>query len=156
MTHDDRSVFADWLVLFSAFLLLVSLFLTWSSLSPRYVELAGRLQTLQGVARHPTAWQVYSAADVLLALLAAALLAVALKGPRRARICTLVACVLAFAFAIHAESAPPTNGAENALRPGIGVPSYVAPGPAPGAGEIVAIIALVGAIGGLSLSLATD
>jgi hypothetical protein len=156
VTHDDRSVFADWLVLFSAVLLLVSLFLTWSSLSPAYVELADRLQTLQGVARDPTAWQVYSGADVLLALLAAALLGVALKGPRRARICTLVACVVAFAFAIHAESAPPTDGAATALRPGPGVPSYVGPEPAAGAGETVALVALTGAIAGLALSLATD
>jgi hypothetical protein len=156
VSKDDRSVIADWLVLFSALVLCLSLFLSWSSLSPAYVALAERLQTLQGVARSPTAWQVYSAADVLLALLVAALMGVALMGPRRARICTLVACVLALAFVIHAEGSPPTNGAPTAFRPSLDVPSYVFPAPTPGAGEAAAIIALVGAIGGLGLSLTTD
>ncbi|HWF26309.1 MAG TPA: hypothetical protein VG275_12715 [Solirubrobacteraceae bacterium] len=153
VTTDDRSVIADWLVLFSALLLAISLFLTWSSLSPAYVALADRLQTLEGVARSPDAWQVYSAADVVLAVLAAALLWVALAGPRRARIVILVSCALALAFVIHALGTPPTNGAPNAFRPGPDVRAYVAPAPAPGAGETVAIIALIGAIGGLSLSL---
>jgi len=156
VTKDDRSVIADWLVLFSALLLGLSLFLTWSSLSPAYVAIAEKLQTLQTVPRSPTAWQVYSSADVLLLLLAVALLGVALKGPRRARICTLMACVLELAFTIHAEGDPPTNGAATDFRPGVGGPTYVSPSPAPGAGETAAIIALLGAIGGLTLSLTTD
>ncbi|HEY5318172.1 MAG TPA: hypothetical protein VIJ20_09335, partial [Solirubrobacteraceae bacterium] len=156
VSKDDRSVIADWLVLFSALMLGISLFLAWSRLSPAYVAVADRLQTLQGVPRDPTAWQVYSAADVLLAVLAAALLGVALVGPRRARICTLIASLLALVFAIHAVGAPPTNGAPNAFRPSIDVPSFVAPSPTPGAGETAAIIALVVAIAGLSLSLTTD
>ena len=153
VTTDDRSVIADWLVLFSALLLAISLFLTWSSLSPGYVALADRLRTLGGVTRSPDAWQVYSAADVVLAVLAAALLWVALAGPRRARILTLVSCALALAFVVHALGAPPTNGAPNAFRPGPDVSASVAPAPTPGAGETVAIIALIGAISGLSLSL---
>jgi hypothetical protein len=156
VTKDDRNVIADWLVLFSAIVLCGSLVLSWSTLSPAYVALADKLQTLQGVPRSPTAWQVYSAADVLLALLVVALVGVALMGPRRARICTLVACVVALAFAIHAEGSPPTNGAATAFRPSLGVTSYVPPAPTPGAGETAAIIALVGAIGGLALSLMTD
>jgi hypothetical protein len=155
VTKDDRSVIADWLVLFSALVLGISLFLTWSRLSPSYVALADKLRALQGVPRDANAWQVYTAADVLLALLAVALLVLALKGPRTARICTLMGCVLALAFAVHAEGVPPTNGA-TALRPGLGIPSYLPPSPTPGAGETAAIIALVAAIGGLSLSLTTD
>ncbi|MEA2196044.1 MAG: hypothetical protein QOJ25_95 [Solirubrobacteraceae bacterium] len=153
VTSDDRSVIADWLVLFSALLLGISLFLTWSSLSPAYVGIADRLQTLQGVARNPDAWQVYSAADVLLAALALALLWVALAGPRPARIVALASCALALAFVIHAVGTPPTNGAPNAFRPGVDVRAFVAPSPSPGAGETAAIIALIGAVGGLSLSL---
>jgi hypothetical protein len=156
VSKDDRSLIANWLVLFSALVLCVSLFLTWSSLSPAYVALADKLQTLQGVPRDPTAWQVYSAADVLLAVLVAALLGVALMGPRRVRISILVACVLALAFVIHAESAPPTNGAENAFRPSPGVAATVPPAPTAGAGETAAIIGLVVAVGGLALSLTAD
>jgi hypothetical protein len=155
VSKDDRSLIADWLMLFSAIVLWVSLFLAWSGLSPAYVTLADKLRALQGIPHDPTAWQVYSAADVLLALLVAALLGVALKGPRRARIGTLVACVFALAFVIHAEGAPPTNGVAT-LRSGPGVPAGVPPAPTPGAGETGAIIALVGAIGGLTLSLSAD
>ena len=156
MSKDGRSLIASWVTLFSAIVLWISLFLTWSRLSPAYVALADKLQSLQGVSVDPTAWQVYSGADVVLALLAAALLGVALSGPRKARICILVACVLALAFTIYALGTPPTNGAPTALRPSVGVASSVAPSPTPGAGETAAIIALVGAIGGLALSLASD
>jgi hypothetical protein len=155
VSKDDRSLIGNWLVLFSALLLSVSLFLTWSSLSPAYVTLAGKLDGLQGVPRDPSAWQVYSAADVLLAVLVIALLAVSLTGPRRPRIAILLACVVALSFVIHAEGAPPTNGAPT-LRPSAGVSSYVFPAPTPGAGETVALIALIGAIGGLALSLTAD
>jgi hypothetical protein len=156
VTKDDRSVIADWLVLFSALVLLLSLFLTWSSLSPAYVALADRLRTLQTIPRDPTAWQVYSVADILLALLAAVLLGVALKASKRARICTLVATVLALAFVIHAEGSPPTSGAPTDFRPGVGGPSYVAPSPSPGGGETAARSALLAAIGGITLSLTTE
>ncbi len=155
VSKDDRSLIADWLVLFSALVLCLSLFLTWSSLSPAYIALADKLRTLQGVPHDPTAWQVYSAADVLLALLVIALIGVALKGPRKVRIGVLVACFIALAFAVHAEGAPPTNGATT-FRPSAGLRSRVPPAPAPGAGETAAIIALVGAIGGLALSLTAD
>jgi hypothetical protein len=156
VTKDDRSVIADWLVLFSAVMLGISLFLAWSRLSPAYLAVANKLRTLQTIPRSPTAWQVYSAADVLFMLLTVALFGVALAGPRRARICALVACVLALGFTIHAESSPPSNGAATDFRPGLTGSSYVAPAPTPGAGETAAIIALVGAIGGLTLSLTAD
>jgi hypothetical protein len=143
-------------MLFSAVVLLVSLFLAWSRLSPDYVAVANRLRTLQTMPHDPTGWQVFSAADVLLVLLALALIAVALKGPRRARIGTLLACVLALAFTIRAEHSPPTNGEATDFRPGAVVTSYVAPAPTPGAGETAALVALVAAIGGLTLSLTTD
>lgn len=156
MSKDDRSVIADWLVLFSAIVLFVSLFLSWSSLSPAYLAIADRLRTLQTIPHNPTAWQVYSAADVALTLLAVALLGVALKGARRVRVCALVACFVALAFAIHAQSHPPTNGAPADFRPIVTGGSYVAPSPTPGAGETAAIIALVGAISGIALSLTTD
>ena len=156
MSKDNGSLFADWLSLLSGLLLFISLFLTWSRLSPAYVALGDKLRALQGIPHDPTAWQVYSAADVALAVLAFALVAVALTGGRTARTATLVACVLALAFTIHAVSVPPTNGATSAFRPGLGVASYVPPSPAPGAGETAAIIALVGAIGALSVSLTAE
>jgi hypothetical protein len=156
VSKDNRSVVADWLMLLSGLLLVISLFLTWSQLSPAYLALADKLGTLQGVPHDPTGWQVFSAADVLLAVLAATLLGVALTGGRTARICTLVACFVALGFTIHAASVPPTNGAPSAFQPSFDVPSSVAPSPSPGAGETVAIVALIGAICGLSVSLTTD
>jgi hypothetical protein len=156
VTKDARGVVADWLVLISGLLLFASLFLTWSRLSPAYLAVADQLQTLQGVAREPTAWQVYSAMDVVLAVLAVALVAVALIGSKAARITALVAAFLALGFVIHAVTVPPTNGAADAFQPSLDVPAYVAPAPSPGPGEAVAIIALVGALGGVALALASD
>ena len=156
MNKDQRGLIADWLVLLGGVVLLASLFLTWSSLSPAYLALADRLQTLQGVAPEPTAWQVYSAADVLLAVLAAVLLVVALMSSKAARIAALVAALLALCFVIHAAGVPPTNGAADAFRPSLAVPAYVAPLPKSGPGETVAIIALVIAMAGIGLSLASD
>lgn len=147
---------ADWLVLFSAVVLVVSLFLPWSSLSSSYVSVADRLQTLQGVLTEPDAWQVYSAVDVLLALLAIAFVYVALAGPRAGRFVTLGAALIALMFTIHAVGTPPTNGAPETLHPIAGTPSSISPDPTPGAGETAAIIALVTAMGGLALSLVTD
>lgn len=156
MTKDNRGLIADWLVLLSGVLLFASLFLTWSSLSPAYLAVADQLQTLQGVTRDPNAWQVYSAADVALAVLAGALLVVALIGSKTARITAVIASVLALGFVIRAAGAPPTNGAAEAFRPSLGVPQYVAPSPRSGPGEALAIVALVAALGGLGLALASD
>jgi hypothetical protein len=153
VTKDDRGVIADWLVFVSAVGLFLSLFLAWSRLSPSYLALGDQLRALQGVPHDPTAWQVYSAADVVLAVLAAGLIVVALVGTTRGQVCALVAAFLALGFVIHATTAPPTNGAAGAFRPSLGVPAYVAPAPAPGPGETLAIVALVVAIGGIAVSM---
>jgi hypothetical protein len=148
-----RGFVADWVVLVSGVVLFGSLFLTWSRLSPGYLALAGQLQALQGVATEPTAWQVYTTADVLLAILAFALGVVALMRSRRSRVVALVAAFLALGFVIHAANVPPTNGAADAFRPSLDVPSYVSPSPSAGAGEAVAIGALLVALAGLGVSL---
>jgi hypothetical protein len=155
VSKDSRGVIADWLVLLSAVGLFLSLFMTWSRLSPAYLAVADQLQTLQGVPPDPTAWQVYTAADILLAVLAAGLIVVALAGSKRGRICALAAAFLALGFVIHAAGAPPTTGAADAFQPSLDVPTYVAPSPEPGAGETVAIIALVMAVSGIGVSLTT-
>lgn len=146
----------DWLIVASSVLLLGSLFLTWShQFSPAFLEEFGSSAVLQGIPRDPTAWQVYSAMDVLLALLAGALVAVALIGNRRARLGVLVAVAIALAFTLHALSDPPTNGPtiyDSAVR----VPGYVSDSPRAGPGETVAIVALATAIVGLGLSLAAE
>ena len=156
MTKVEVGVVADWLVLLSAIVLFDSLFLVWSRLSPAYLAISDRLQTLQGVPHDPTGWHVYSAADIVLALLAVGLFAVALMGTRMARCGALAAVLLALAFAIHAADVPPTNGAASAFRPSLGVDGYVAPSPRPGPGETVAIIALAAAVVGIGSSLAAD
>ena len=142
---------ADWLLLVGAVVLFVSLFLTWSHQSPPVVPngLSGSA-AISGLPRDPTAWQVYSVADVLLALLAGALAALALRGRSRgARVTTLAAVALALAFALHADSRAPTNG--------LYLPSLGSVGRGtPGAGETVAIVALSLAAVSLVLSLALD
>jgi hypothetical protein len=87
---------------------------------------------------------VYSVVDVLLAVLAAGLIAVALLGGRVPRVVVLLGVALALAFTVHALSVPPSNGAV----------AVDAPGSA--AGELVAIIALGVAITGLALSFTAD
>lgn len=103
----------------------------------------------------PTAWQVYSAADVVLALLAAALVAVAMLGNRRVRMVTTAASAIALGFTLHALSSPPTNGA-NIFNPAYDVPHYASPGATAGVGETIAIIALVLALSGLAVSFTAD
>ena len=98
---------------------------------------------------------MYSAADVLLALLALALLVVALVGGRRSRIGALVASAIALAFALHALSEPPTNGA-NIFDPSLSVPAYFPTGATAGPGITVAIVALGVALIGLALSFTAD
>ena len=132
MSRELREVVADWLMLLGAVVLLVALFLPWS-----------HQHALPGFPATQTAWQVYSAVDVLLAALAAALLAVALLGGRYARLVVLLAAGAAAAFTVHALSVPPSNGA------GAGSPGS-------GAGEVVAIVALGLGIAGLSLSFTAE
>ena len=98
------------MIVFGAFLLLLSLFLTWShQFTSAFIQEVGA-DALHGIPRDPTAWQVYSIADVLLALLAAALVVAALVAGRGARISALVASALALVFTIHAANVAPTNG----------------------------------------------
>jgi hypothetical protein len=136
--------------------LFVSLFLTWSHQLPKSVldAFAGG-PAIQGVPRDPTAWQVYSVADVLLALLAVSLAVVALRGRSRwSRVTTLVAVGVGLAFAVHAADVAPTNGV---LFVDPNNPSaYIPHTASAGVGETVAIIALGLAAAGLLLSLAVD
>jgi hypothetical protein len=147
---------ADWLIVVGAVGLLVSLFLTWShQFSARFLAQWGASAQLRGVPHDATAWQVYSVADVILALLAAGLLAVALAGGRAARLGAAVAAAIALGFTLHALSTPPTNGA-NIFDPSLSVPHYVSNSPSAGSGETIAIAALTIAIMGLILSFTAD
>jgi hypothetical protein len=136
--------------------LLASLFFPWShQLSAAVRAHYGASAALQGVPRDPTAWQVYSAVDVILALLAVGLLASALRGGRPARLALMVALAVAVVFTLHALSAPPTNGAtlfDPALSPPGDVPNPVGAG----TGETLALVALALGIGGLALSFTAD
>jgi hypothetical protein len=146
----------DSIIVVGALLLFGSLFLTWShQFSGRFLAEWGAAPVLAGVPRNPTAWQVYSAADVLLALLALGLPAVALLGGRRARLVLAAAAGVALAFTIHALNVPPTNGADF-YQPMLGTPGYVANMPTAGPGEPVAIVALGTAIVGLVLTLGAE
>ncbi len=154
---DTREALSDWLMVAGALLLFGSLFLTWShQLSPSFLALFGSDGPLRGVPRDPTAWQVYSAADVSLAVLAGGLLLAALVGSRAARLVALFASALGLAFVLHALHSPPTNGAANIFNPADSVPNYLPLSPGAGFGETVALIALGLAIAGLALSLTVD
>jgi len=149
-------VIADWLILIGAVLLLGSLFLTWSHQFSRAVLADyGASPLLRGVPRDPTAWQVYSVMDVVLGLLAVALLVVALVGGRGVRIGAFAGSVIALAFVLHALADPPTNHA-TIFDPALSVPAYVPDAPGAGVGETLAIMALLGAIAGLVLSFSAD
>ena len=150
-----REGIADWLIVFGALLLLLSLFLTWShQFTNAFVQEVGS-DALRGVPRDPTAWQVYSIADVLLALLAIALVVAALVAGRGARISALVASAIALVFTIHAANVAPTNGI-NIAAPDAGVAHLVPSTATSGGGEVVAIVALGIAIAGLALSFTAD
>ena len=138
----------------AAVLLLVSLFLVWShQLSPTSVRRYGSSGTFDGVPHAPDAWQLYTAADVLLALMAAALLVAALWGGRALRLVLIGAVAVALAFVAHAIAVPPTNGA-NVFDPQTA--RYVATGASSGPGEPLALAALALAAAALLLSLAGD
>jgi hypothetical protein len=134
-------------------LLFVSLFLTWShQFSTPFFQQFAESALLRDIPRDPTAWQVYSSADVLLALLAVALVPIGLVGGRRAMLGGLVGALLALAFTLRALSSPPTNGA-NIFNPALNVPQLVSSGATAGPGETLAIVGLLVAIVGLGLSL---
>ena len=107
----------DWLIAIGAIGLLASLFLIWShQFSPRLLALPGARIGLRGVPADPTAWQVYSAVDVLLAALAFAIAVCALVGRRLMKRIVLVAALGALAVCAHALAVPPTNGVGIVLR----------------------------------------
>jgi hypothetical protein len=151
-----REAISDWLMLLAAPVLLLSLFLAWShQFSPSFLARYARLPVLEGVPRDPTAWQVYSVADVLLAVLALGLLLVALRGSRPGRVAVLFGLAVALAFVIHALAVPPTSGAD-LFDPGLQPPGYTPNHTSSGAGEVVAVIALVTGTVGVLVSLTAD
>lgn len=156
MSKGAREVISDWLMLLAAPVLFGSLFLTWShQFSSSFLARYAHTTALEGLPRDPTAWQVYSIADVLLALLAAGLLAVALRGSRPGRMAVLIGLGLALAFVVHALGSAPTRGAD-LFDPGLSPPGYTPNSPTSGSGEVVALIGLaMGAIGVL-LSFTAD
>lgn len=154
MSKANREVLSDWMIVLGGATLLGSLFLTWSHQfsAPFLVEFG---PAISGVPRDPTAWQVYSAADIALALLAVGLLASALLGTHGARWVAGVAAGIALAFVIHALAVPPTDGA-NIFNPALSVPDYAPPGSTAGPGETVALIGLLVALSGLGMSFTAD
>ncbi|MGI8864610.1 MAG: hypothetical protein ACR2JH_09480 [Solirubrobacteraceae bacterium] len=156
MRTDRRELVANWLVILGAVGLFVSLFLPWShQFSAAFLAEWGASDQLRGIPHDPTAWQVYSSADVLLALLAIALVAVALKGTRRVRAGAVAAAAIGLAFTLHALSTPPTNGA-NIFDPSLSVPNYFPNTPTAGMGETLAAIALGVSLIGLAVSFTAD
>lgn len=142
------------LALLGAALLISSLFLTWShQFSAAFLARWGSSDALRRVPHDPSGWQVLSVADVLLALLAGALVPVVLRGTRIGLAWAAAGVVVALAFTLHALGAPPTSGA-NIFDPSLSVPSYVPNSPAAGLGETVAIAGLALALLGLALSAA--
>lgn len=136
MSRENREVLADWLMLLGGLALFVSLFLAWShQMAPG----------LTGVPAAPTAWEVYSTTDVLLAILALALALAAMFGSVRARLAVMVAAAIGLAFVAHALGSPPTSGAN--------VPGARA---SEGPGITVAVAALSAATAGLLISFTAD
>jgi hypothetical protein len=151
-----RETTADWLMVLAAPVLLGSLFLSWShQLSTAERARYGPGTALQGVPRDPSAWQVYSAADVLLAVVAGGLLVGALRGGRAARLIVGLGLAVGVAFTLHALSVPPSNGA-TLFDPTLAPPAYVPNAPAAGPGETFALVALGLGLSGLLLSFTAD
>lgn len=154
MSKENREVLSDWMVVFGAATLLGSLFLAWShQFSAPFLAQFGA--AINGVPHDPTAWQVYSAADIVLALLALGLVATALFGTHGARLVAALAAAVGIAFVAHALAVPPTDGA-NIFNPALSVPDYASPGSTTGPGETVALIGLLLALGGLGMSFTAD
>jgi len=149
-----RERLADLLIIAGAIALFVSLFLPWShQFSAAFLAQWGSSDQLRGVPHSPNAWQLYSTADVVLALLAGALVAVALRGNRSVRIVAVLAAAIALAFTLHALSVPPTNGA-NIFDPSSD--AYALNSPAAAVGVTVAIAGLGTALVGLALSFTAE
>lgn len=156
VTKGLREAIADWLMLLGAPILFMSLFLSWShQFSPAFLTQYGNTPALEGIPHNPTAWQVYSIVDVLIAVLAAALLAAALRGSRNWRIAVLLGLLVALAFTLHALGTPPTHGA-NLFDPSLRPPAYTPDHPTSGAGELVALLGLGLGICGVLVSFTAD
>ena len=152
MSRGLRETISDWLMAIAGPVLLGSLFLTWShQLSAPLRARYGATAALAGIPANPTAWQVYSAADVFLAAVALGLFGVALLGGRWRRAVLAVGLVVALAFVIHALSVPPTNGVA-LFDPTLTPPGYSANAVSSGAGPVLALVALV--LGGAGVALA--
>ena len=135
-------------------LLVISTFLVWShQFSAATLKQYGSSLALQGVPHDPDAWQVYSTVDVLLVVLAIALVAVALAGDRTARWVLLAALVGALAFCVHAVAVAPTNGT---LIDDATTGRYVDTGASSGVGELVALAALCLGAAGVLVTLLID
>jgi hypothetical protein len=156
VSKSTRESVADWLMVLGAAALFGSLFLAWShQFSAAFLTQFAASDALRGVPRNPTAWQLYSVADGLLALLAAGVLAVALRGRRSGRLVVLLGLAIALAFTVDALSDPPTHGA-NLFDPSVSAPNYAPNAPTAGFGETVAIAGLGLAIAGLGLSFTVE
>jgi hypothetical protein len=156
VSKSTRESVADWLMVIGAIALFGSLFLAWShQFSAAFLAQFGASNALADVPHDPTAWQLYSVADGLLALLAVGVLAVALRGRRSGRWVVLLGLVIALGFTLHALSDPPTRGA-NLFDPRLSAPNYAANSPTAGFGETEAITGLVLAVAGVGLSFTVD
>lgn len=156
MSRGLRETISDWLMAIAGPLLLGSLFLTWShQLSAPLRARYGATAALAGIPANPTAWQVYSAADVFLAAVAGGLFLVALLGGRWGRAVLAGALVVALAFVIHALSVPPTNGVV-LFDPTLTPPGYSANAVTSGAGPVLALVALVLGAAGVALAFTVD
>ncbi|MFZ0087963.1 MAG: hypothetical protein WAL63_00560 [Solirubrobacteraceae bacterium] len=156
MSKATRETVSDWLMAVAAPILFGSLFLTWShQFSPGFLARWGHSAAVVGIPRDPTAWQVYSAADVMLAGVAAGLLAVALWGGRGRRLALALVLAVAVAFTVHALVVAPTNSV-SIFEPAASPPGYAANAPSAGPGVIVALIALALGGAGIALSFTAD
>jgi hypothetical protein len=154
VSKGTREAIADWLMILGAPVLFLSLFLAWShQFSSSFLAQYGNSTALMGVPRNPTAWQLYSVVDVLIAVLAVGLLAVALRGPRAARIAVLLGLLVILAFTVHALRTPPTIGA-NLFDPSLS--AYSSNHPTSGNGEVVALVGVAFGIAGVALSFTAD
>jgi hypothetical protein len=157
VSEENRQALANWLVLAGAVLLFGSLFLTWSHQLPReLLVLFGTAEKLQGVPRDPTAWQVYSSADIALALLSAGLFWAAAAGTRRWRLVAFGVSFAGLVFVIGALVSPPQNALGRLFDPSNAVPQYMHVSPGAGVGETVALLALLLAVTGLGMNLAGE
>jgi hypothetical protein len=140
----------------------VSLFLDWSTRSARalrdFLIMFGSLDRLGPVLSSfdRTGWQVYPVAGSLLAALAALLVAVAFVGGRPIRPLVTILSLAALVFAIHALAAPPASaGSRSLIAPLTPHDGVTALGAEAGPGETLAIVALIVALVGLALGLAS-